>query len=486
MAVARTKALGKRSIPTQKCEQSLSYTHACNLVNLFQILYREPIFMPENESVHCDAPKKLDETTTLRTLNSFAIDLISIPNAEDLFWYIARNVVGRLNFVDCVIYQANEEQTSLVQAAAFGEKNPFGRSIVNPLKIPFGQGITGQVAQTREAIIIDDLLTDENYIEDTQVARSEICVPIICGNRVLGAIDSEHPSPGAFGAAELEVLTTIAAMTCAKLELLAETQRSNRRYNDLVTAHAQLSQETTNRKALETELFNARKLEAVGRLTGRFAHEFNNLLTVVSGNLEFLDETVSGGPFEDSLRDAQKAASRGATLIQSMLTYSQRTRLSAEITNLNSAVLDIVAQNETVRLDLGQNLSDINVDRGVFEISLLHLIQNAETAMPPGSIVRIKTEEITYSLSDDQPLVSALTPGRYIRLSVIDNGEGIPTELLEQIFDPFFTTRPTGSGTGLGLSMTLGFMLQSGGSVGIESAVGQGVTLQLYFPVISP
>ena len=82
----------------------------------------------------------------LRTLNTFAVDLIQIPSIEDLFWYAAQNVVGRLNFVDCVIYQADEEQTCLTQVAAWGEKNPFARSILNPLVIPFGRGITGQVA----------------------------------------------------------------------------------------------------------------------------------------------------------------------------------------------------------------------------------------------------------------------------------------------------------------------------------------------------
>lgn len=89
------------------------------------------------------------ENVVIPTLNSFAIDLMSIPNEEDLFWYVAQNVVGRLGFVDCVIYEANDEQSELTQVAALGEKNPFGRSIVNPLKIGFGQGITGRVAQNR-------------------------------------------------------------------------------------------------------------------------------------------------------------------------------------------------------------------------------------------------------------------------------------------------------------------------------------------------
>ena len=235
-----------------------------------------------------DNKNRTNDAQTLRTLNTFAVDLISIPSVEDLFWYVAQNVVGRLNFVDCVIYQADENQTELTQVSAWGEKNPFGRNIVNPLVIPFGRGITGKVAQGRKAIIIGDLLKDQNYISDTQPARSEICVPLISSGRVVGVIDSEHPMPDAFGDAELEVLSTVAAMTSAKLELLAATDRANRQYHDLVESHARLTNEINNRKALEAKLYEARKHEAIGRLTGRFAHEFNNLLTVIAGNLEFL------------------------------------------------------------------------------------------------------------------------------------------------------------------------------------------------------
>lgn len=443
--------------------------------------------MPENAAELCNIPTELKEGATLTTLNSFAIDLISIPNIEDLFWYVAQNVVGHLKFVDCVIYLANDEQTSLVQVAALGEKNPFGRSIVNPLKIPFGQGITGRVAQSREAIIVDDLRMDQNYIEDTQRARSEICVPIVCDNRVVGIIDSEHAEPGVFGAPEMEVLTTIAAMTSAKLELLAEADRSKQRYHDLVRAHAQLSQEATNRKALETELFNARKLETVGRLTGRFAHEFNNLLTVVSGNLEFLDEAISDGPFLETLQAAQTAASRGAELIQSMLAYSQRAKLSPECMNLNPTVEDIIARDATsgagrVVLTLGGDTSPINVDKAVFESVMLHLIKNARDAMPQGSDIHIETDSIMHGLTDERPFATALAPGRYVRLSVRDRGVGIPSGNMQLIFDPFYTTKPVGSGLGLGLSKTLGFMQQSGGTVAVLSEAGKGATIQLYFP----
>ncbi|MCF2872063.1 ATP-binding protein [Octadecabacter sp. G9-8] len=445
--------------------------------------------MPESALESVGLPPASEDKTTLKTFNSFAIDLISIPNAEDLFWYVARNVVGRLNFVDCVIYQADDAQTTLTQVAALGGKNPFGRSIINPLKIPFGQGITGQVAQTRQAIIVDDLSLDENYIEDTQRARSEICVPVMCEDRIVGVIDSEHTDVAAFGADELEVLTTIAAMTCAKLKLLAEEDRSNRRYHDLVAAHAQLSRETTNRKALEAELFNARKLETVGRLTGRFAHEFNNLLTVMSGNLDLLQEDIADGPQREALQDAQTAATKGATLIQSMLTFSQRTRLTPTRQNLNSIVKDVVEQNvaangPVIELSLGQDVGKIDVDRKILETVLQHLIANARDAMPQGGEIRVETDNITHALGDERSLVTPLVSGPYVRLSVLDFGNGIAPHELQQIFDPFYTTKPAGAGTGLGLSMTLGFMQQSGGTVAVQSVAGTGSTLELYFPAI--
>ena len=434
-----------------------------------------------------DPQEELDEAATLRTLNAFAVDLMSIPTVEDLFWYVAQNVVGRLNFVDCVIYQADDAQTELVQVAALGEKNPFGRSILNPLKIPFGKGITGQVAETREAIVRDDLLLDEDYITDTKVARSEICVPIICGNRIAGVIDSEHSDPNAFGPAELEVLITIAALTGAKLMQLAEADRSNRRYHDLVEAHAQLSQEVTNRRALEAELFSARKLEAVGRLTGKFAHEFNNLLTVISGNLEFLEEDVPQGSPTETLAAAQLAAVRGSELINSMLTFSQRTRLTPEVVNLNRFVQEFCADPKnvvagTAHLALAPDIAEVNVDTTVLQSVLLNLVGNARDALEDGGIIHIETQNIAHTLRDKRQLSSSLAPGHYVRLSVSDDGEGIGPDDLQQIFDPFFTTKPVGEGTGLGLSMVLGFMQQSGGTVEVQSDCGKGSTFHLYFP----
>ncbi|MEM8774703.1 MAG: ATP-binding protein [Pseudomonadota bacterium] len=429
------------------------------------------------------------ETVALRTLNAFAVDVMTIPNSEDLFWYVAQNVVGRLKFVDCVIYQANTDQTELVQVAAMGEKNPFGRSIINPLKIPFGEGITGRVAQTREPIIVDDLLEDQNYIADTQPARSEICVPMVFGNRVVGVIDSEHPDIGAFGDTELEILITVAAMTTAKLELLAEAERSSRRYYDLVHSHNKLTEEINNRKALEAKLFEARKLESIGRLAGGLAHNFNSLLTVVSEKLQLLEKEVTSSEAKGHVTEARSAATSAAKLVDDTLAFSQKSNLKPEQTDLDTLVAQVAQTAELIfsdRTELALSLSkkswSVEVDVSATKSALLNLMINAHQAMSNGGKLVIGTENLRLTMADIRLLSVDLTPGNYVCVSLQDNGAGIPLDRLHKIFDPFFSTKSSTAGSGLGLSTVLGFMKQSGGTVAVGSSAGQGTTFRLYFP----
>jgi signal transduction histidine kinase len=445
--------------------------------------------VPHSAIPQADSAGFQTEASKWQTLNQFAVDLIQIPSIEDLFWYVAQNVVGKLNFVDCVIYQADEEQTSLRQAAAWGDKNPFGRSILNPLVIPFGSGITGQVAQTRKAVIVGDLLADHNYIPDTQPARSEICVPLIFRDRVVGVIDCEHPDPDAFHEAELEILSTVAAMTGAKLELLAEVQRSAQRYHDLVASHAQLSQEIIARKALEARLFEARRMESIGKLTGRFAHEFNNLLTAVLGNLDIVEENPGTTEAMQSLAEAKVAGERGARLVRDMLSFAQRTRLTPSDVSLNQIISEFVhgqplSSAERLRLDLQDGLWPISVDAKAFDRVLANLVENAFDAVGPDGLVLIRTENTLRTATENRDRSEGLMPGRYVQLSVADSGTGIPADRLAQIFDPFFTTKPVGSGTGLGLSIVQGFTQQSGGAVSVISEVDKGSTFFLTFPAV--
>lgn len=470
------------------------YLYRCIVVNVVWVANAGGLALTGTTSLIARHHGEAFEAKVLRILNAFAVDVMSIPSADDLFWYVAQNVVGRLNFVDCVIYEANSDQTELIQVAAMGEKNPFGRSIINPLRIPFGEGITGRVAQQRRAIIVDDLMEDQDYIADTQPARSEICVPMVFRNRVVGVIDSEHPNPGAFGDTEMEVLVTIAAMTSAKLELLEEADRSNQRYQDLVKSHAQLTEETNNRRALESRLFESRKLESIGRLAGGIAHDFNNLLTVISGNLELLQDEVSEQDGKECLAAAQAASNCAAHLVQSMLSFSQKSFLNAEDTDLSALVQDACQWSRHIlSSDIQFNLKAANetwpviVDANAAKTALLNLLLNAQDAMPNGGNLQISTANARVSIQDIQSKGLDLIPGRYVCLRVQDSGKGIPKDRLEQVFDPFYTTKGDGIGAGLGLSTVLGFMKQSGGTVTVDSVADQGTTFRLYFPAsISP
>ncbi|MBM2578098.1 GAF domain-containing protein [Jannaschia sp. Os4] len=429
-----------------------------------------------------------DEKATLRTLNAFAVDLMAIRSAEDLYWHVAREVVGRLGFVDCVVYRLDAPSGELVQVAALGEKNPYDRAILNPLRIPMGQGITGRCAERGEPVVADDLAEERDYIPDAAPARSEISVPILCGGRVVGILDSEHPRPHAFGAAELEVLTTVAAMTGAKLDLIREADLSARRYRDLVRSHDQLAEETGRRRSLEAELFEARRLEAIGRLTGGFAHAFNNLLTAVSGHLELAEAAGLAGESAEAVGEARSAAEAGAALIRDMLAFSRRSRLVPERVEVG----DLVARAArllpaTARVRAGAaDVRPVHIDPAAAEVALFNVLTNAAEATAAAGAdapVEVAATDV-FVPAGGAPAGTDLVPGRYVRVDVADRGVGLADATAAQVFDPFFTTKPLARNSGLGLSMVKGFTRQSDGDVAIRANDGgPGVTVSLWLPV---
>lgn len=175
--------------------------------------------------------ENVGDRSSLKVLNTFAVELIRITDEEDLAWFVAREVVGELGFPECVVYYADDADEMLRQMAATGKKNPRDREILNRLEVPFGTGITGHVARTGKPTLVDDFHHDDHYIPDLEPARSGVCVPLLSGDRILGVIDCEHSQPGYFRPSHLELLTTVAAMTSSKLELMRKDQvlRENER-----------------------------------------------------------------------------------------------------------------------------------------------------------------------------------------------------------------------------------------------------------------
>lgn len=257
---------------------------------------------------------------------------------------------------------------------------------------------------------------------------------------------------------------------------------------------AKITRDITERKTAQSELekaretlFQAQKMEAIGKVTGGVAHDFNNLLNVVNNGLALLRRT-SSAPHDIRLIDTMdKALKRGATLIQQLLAFARQQPLVKEHKNLNRVIqsFETVLQRAgrtgtSFELDLADELPAIEIDTAQVETGLLNLVVNAYDAVAtPGGRIIVSTRSV--ELSADQ--VKKLPAGRYVMLSVADNGHGMPRQVIEHATDPFFTTKEVGKGTGLGLSQVYGMVQQSGGDLTIESEEGRGTTISLYFPV---
>ncbi|TLX06753.1 PAS domain-containing sensor histidine kinase [Rhizobium sp. MHM7A] len=251
-----------------------------------------------------------------------------------------------------------------------------------------------------------------------------------------------------------------------------------------------ITEKMETQRALEQareELFQSQKMEAIGQLTGGIAHDFNNLLMAVIGSLEILKKRMPQDLSLTSLVDnAMQGAQRGAALTQRMLAFSRRQELHMEpidVSGLVRGMLDILSRSlgplTTIETSFPVRLPTILTDPNQLEMAILNLVVNARDAMPTGGRIVLRASEETISVGQ-----GPLSAGRYIRIAVIDEGEGMDAKTLEQAVTPFFTTKGVGKGTGLGLSMVQGLASQSGGRLILKSTLGEGTTAELWFPVV--
>ncbi len=239
----------------------------------------------------------------------------------------------------------------------------------------------------------------------------------------------------------------------------------------------------------EAQLRQAQKMEAIGKLTGGVAHDFNNVLQVIAGNLQLLSRDVAGNlRAEQRLQTAIAATSRGSRLASQLLAFGRRQPLSPKSVNLGRLIRGI---DDMLRRSLGEGVEietiisgglwNTFVDTVQVENALLNLSINARDAMQGQGKLTI---EAGNAFLDDTYVArhGDVAAGQYVMVAVTDTGCGIPAELLERVFEPFYTTKPEGQGTGLGLSMVYGFVKQSGGHIKIYSEVGHGTTVRIYLP----
>ena len=271
-----------------------------------------------------------------------------------------------------------------------------------------------------------------------------------------------------------------------QLQLTLKRQR-----RELADANERLLAEITERQKAEASLQQAQKMEAIGHLTSGVAHDINNMLQVVTGNLTMIGRLAdSNAKILRYVGAAEQGVKQGARLTSSLLAFGRRQLFHVEQVSLNSLIqefrpilLQALGNTLQFRTALAPDLPSCSVDLAHFQSAILNLVINAKDAMPKGGQLLISTG-VTMLGTDDLLMNPDANPGRFVSASVRDNGSGMTEEIMARVFEPFFTTKEIGKGSGLGLSQVYGFARQSRGHVQLCSKLGTGTCVTLYLPAV--
>jgi signal transduction histidine kinase len=324
----------------------------------------------------------------------------------------------------------------------------------------------------------------------------------MCGaTRLLSIIILWVPAYGVEGAIKAAVAVMSLGITAGLLRLRPRLRTLPTRIQ-VERAYAALEEEVRQRRkaeamvqrfqeieATESQVRQAQKMEAVGQLTGGVAHDFNNILTVITGTIEILGDAVKDRPHLAQITNMiGAAAARGADLTQHLLAFARRQPLQPRHTDINVLVVDAArllrpTLGEQIEIEsmLSPDSAPALIDPSQLSTAILNLALNARDAMPNGGKLTLETRNVELD-ENYARLNSDVKPGNYVMIAVSDTGTGIPADLLEKVFEPFFTTKDVGKGSGLGLSMVYGFVKQSNGHIKIYSEEGDGTSVKLYLP----
>jgi PAS domain S-box-containing protein len=260
-------------------------------------------------------------------------------------------------------------------------------------------------------------------------------------------------------------------------------------WSEPVRRHFFIGRDLTEKQAAEAQMRHIQKMDAIGQLTGGVAHDFNNILTVITGTIGILEEAVADRPELVSIAKLiDEAADRGANLTKHLLAFARKQPLQPAEVDVNRLMLEaakLLHPTLGEQIEITPLLADdawtALVDPNQLTTAILNLALNARDAMPHGGKLALETGNI-YLDENYASMHSEVAAGNYVMIAVSDSGSGIPAALLERVFDPFFTTKEVGKGTGLGLSMVFGFVKQSGGHIKIYSEEGHGTSVKMYLP----
>lgn len=319
--------------------------------------------------------------------------------------------------------------------------------------------------------------------------EAELEVNTVLGSRTHQIIASKGRDP--ITAQFITILNEEDRTEQAKLQ--AELKRLNnelesrvaRRTSELENANISLRKEISERQEVEEKLRSSQRLEAVGKLTGGVAHDFNNILAVIKGNLDLLQ--IGGDKLDQAQSAIQRSVNRGSELTQRLLAFSRKQSLSPKAIDVSSFIDGMTALlsrtiGESIEISTKTSADQwpVLADLGQLENAVLNIALNARDAMPVGGQLTIESSNL--SVSAEQADLDDLDVGNYVVLSISDTGEGMSTDVYSHAFEPFFTTKEVGQGSGLGLSMVYGFAKQSGGLARLSSTKGSGTKIELLLP----
>lgn len=420
-------------------------------------------------------PSRLpDKGIQLEIINDFIIELTSKVDIEDIVWCIAKKVIARLGFVDCVIYLYDIEENVLVQKAAHGPKNPIEFDIKNPIKIPLGQGIVGTVAETKVGEIVNDTRKDSRYIIDDDYRLSEIAVPIFSEDELIGVIDSEHPEAGFFTEEHLGLLNSIAAISAVKMmhafgiKAIQDYQKNLEKkvFDKTIELQETIVKLKKSNADLESFAYAA-------------SHDLQEPIRTIASYLQLIKKREKNLS-EESLEFMEFAIDgsiRMRKLLQGLLAYSKLKKVDSlhQIINVDELVEEIKANLHVRIREAGakiqfKNLGIIFGDR----TQILQLFQN------------LISNAIKFRRPDTAPVVEVIVDRKRtgIVYEIRDNGIGIHEEFFDKIFNLFsrLNTIDKYTGSGIGLALCKKIMENHNGSIAVKSEFNKGTSFFLSFP----
>lgn len=350
-----------------------------------------------------------------------------------------------------------------------------------PQQEPVRSGLVSLVISDKRTLLIRRMSEEQVGLPTPslwgtmRVPESWLGVPMLIGERVIGVISVQAYRRDAYDEEDAELLKTIADQVAVAVE-------SARLYQAV-------RDELQERRLLEDQLRQAKKMEAIGQLAGGIAHDFNNLLTVINGYSQLVLDMLEPDHYARAdVAEVLKAGERAAALTRQLLAFSRRQVMEMRVLDLNQIVEGMThilgrALRETIVLDISlqEGLWPVRADASQLEQVLLNLGVNASDAMPDGGRLTVATENVVWPGAVGGAL-GDMPAGDYVRLCVADTGAGMSDEVLEHLYEPFFTTKGPDRGTGLGLATVYGIVKQSSGYIACHSQVGQGTTFEIYLP----